>query len=174
MSPDRSSRPPFRPAKDAIEKAKVAGLTMLAARDLTRQELTERLGRKSFDAIAIEQATLELEAMGAIDDERVAREHARKRRETDHAATSLIETELLDRGIEGAIVSRVLMEASEIRDEGAEALELARDRVRRSKPDLKPEMVIRRAFEFLRRKGYDEETCRAAAERAAKEYLGRP
>jgi SOS response regulatory protein OraA/RecX len=165
---------PARSGKDTIENAKVAGMTLLGGRDLTRQELTERLGRKGFEVEAIEQATLELEAMGAIDDERVAREHARRRREDDHAATSLIETELLDRGIEAIIVSRVLGESSEIRDEGAEALEIARDRVRRSKPDLKPEMVIRRAFEFLRRKGYDEDTCRTAAERAAKEYLGRP
>jgi len=160
--------------KDSIASAQDAALKLLAARDLTRQELAERLGKKGFEPSIIEQATLALETAGAIDDDRVAREFARRRAEDDGAARALIEAELLERGVDTAIVQRVLSESSEHRDEGAEALELARDRVRRSKPNLEPQMVIRRAFEHLVRKGYDEETSRYAAEQAAREYLGRP
>ncbi len=160
--------------KDSIASAQDAALKLLAARDLTRQEIAERLAKKGFDTGVIEQATLALETAGAIDDERVSREFVRRRTEDDGAARALIEAELLERGVDASIVQRVLAETSDLRDEGAEALELARDRVRRSKPDLQPQMVIRRAFEHLVRKGYDEDTSRHAAEQAAREYLGRP
>ena len=49
-----------------------------------------------------------------------------------------------------------------------------RNRVRRSRPDLTPEVIRRRVFAFLSRRGYDEETARHAVETAADEYLGRP
>jgi hypothetical protein len=60
------------------------------------------------------------------------------------------------------------------RDEGSEALEIARIRVRTSPAKLAPDAIRRRVFAFLQRRGYDEETARHAVEVAAEEYLGRP
>lgn len=157
----------------AIGRAKDAAVKALARSDKTRQELTEWLVSRGHDERAVDAAILELEAAGVVDDERVAGEFARRRAEAG-ASASLIEMELLDRGVSSAVVERLLRQTSELRNGPAEALELARQRVRRSKPDLEPTMVIRRAFEFLRRRGYDEETSQAAAERATREYLGGP
>lgn len=156
-----------------IQAAKEAGARAIARRDMTRQEVAEHLGVKGYSVDVIEQATIELEAIGAIDDARVAMEFARRRIEEKGTSRELIETELLERGVDPAVIARVFDETAGQRDESAEALELARDRVRRSKPDLAVEMVVRRAFEFLRRRGYDEDTSLSAAKRATEEYLGK-
>lgn len=156
---------------EAIERAKDAAVKSLARTDKTRQELTEWLVSRGHDEAVVERALLELEAAGVVDDARVAAEFVRKKAEAG-AAASLIEMELLERGISAAIVARALADTAELRNGPAEALELARDRVRRSRPGLDPQVVVRRAFELLRRKGYDDDTAQSAARRATEEYLG--
>ena len=89
-------------------------------------------------------------------------------------ARPLLEAELLERGIDRGLADAVLHEAFVDRDEDSEALELAREKVRTSPARLTPEAVRRRAFAYLARRGFDEETARQAVEIAAEEYLGRP
>lgn len=159
--------------KDAVTAARDAALKALAARDLTRSELTERLVKK-HPPEAVDAAILELEALGMVDDRRVATLYIQRRLEQDQPARTMLETELLERGVDPGVVEVALSEAFTGRDESAEALELARDRVRRSRPDLAPEVIRRRVFAFLARRGYDEEVCRQAVQTASEEYLGRP
>ncbi len=146
----------------------------LAQRDLTRAELTERLLQRRHSPAAVDAALLELEELGIVDDHRVATQFIERRMQEDAPTRAILETELLERGVEISVAKAVLDETVAVRDEGAEALDLARDRVRRSKPDLKPEVIRRRVYAFLAKRGYDEDTCRHAVETAADEYLGRP
>ncbi len=159
---------------ERIALAKDAAIKALAGRDLTRAELIEHLAKKRHAPPVAEAALAELEELGIVDDHRVASEYVERRIAEDAPTRAMIEAELLERGIEATVAAAVLNEIVAVRDEGQEALDLARDRVRRSKPDLKPEVIRRRVYAFLARRGYDEETCRHAVETAADEYLGRP
>jgi regulatory protein len=159
---------------ERIAQAKDAAVKALAARDLTRAELTEHLVKKRFGPPVAEAALLELEELGVVDDHRVAAQYVERRLAEDAPTRAMLETELLERGIEAGLAATVLAETMGARDEGQEALDLARDRVRRSKPDLTPEVIRRRVYAFLARRGYDDDTCRHAVETAADEYLGRP
>jgi regulatory protein len=163
----KSSAERIAAAKDAVMKA-------LAGRDLTRAELTELLVKKRHRPEEAEAALLELEELGIVDDRRVAAQYVQTRLDNEAPARAMLEAELLERGLGEGLIATVLDEAVGGRDESSEALELARDRVRRSKPELSPEVIRRRVFAFLSRRGYDEETCRHAVETAADEYLGRP
>jgi regulatory protein len=163
--------------KSAEEKkaaAKDLAIRALAGRDLTRAELTELMVQRRHAPEVVEAALLELEELGLVDDRRVAMLYVQRRVEEEAPTRAVLEAELLERGVESGLVQTVLDEAVSGRDEGREALEIARDRVRRSRPDLKPEIIRRRVYAFLARRGYDDETCRHAVETAAEEYLGRP
>ena len=159
---------------DKVSAAKDAAMKALAGRDLTRSEIIALLVQRRFTSVVAEAAVLELETLGIIDDRRVATVYLQRRLEEEKPARALLEAEMLERGLDPGLVETVLHEALNARDEGLEALELARDRVRRSRPDLTPEVIRRRVFAFLSRRGYDEETARHAVETAADEYLGRP
>lgn len=163
----------MRHHEDQVAAAKDAALKALADRDLTRFELTELLVKR-HDAGAVDAAILELEAVGVIDDRRVATVYIQHRLDDDKPSRSMLEAELLERGVDEGLVQTALSEAFSGRNESSEALEIARDRVRRSRADLAVEVIQRRVFAYLARRGYDEETCRQAVETATREYLGRP
>lgn len=164
----------MKPLEDKVQLAKEAALKALAARDLTRKELVERLIAKRTSAIIAEAAVLQLEELGIVDDRRTAGEYARSRLARGPVARSLLEAELLERGLDPGLVQAVLHDALQGQDEENEALELARDKVRRSPARLSPDDIRRRTFAFLIRRGFDEDICRQAVETAAGEYLGRP
>jgi SOS response regulatory protein OraA/RecX len=164
----------MKPLEDKVLQAREAALKLLAGRDLTRGELIERLIARRTSAIVAEAAVLQLEELGLVDDRRTAAEHVRRRLEAGHVARTLLETELLERGLDHGLVAAVLHDALGGLDEENEALELARDKVRRSPARLTPIDIRRRTFAFLVRRGFDEEIARQAVETAAEEYLGRP
>jgi regulatory protein len=163
----------MRNPEDPIAAAREAALKALGERDLTRSELLDALIAR-HDPESAEAAILELETVGIVDDRRVALQYVKRRMEEERPARAALEIELRDRGVDEGLARSVLHEAMAGHDEEEEALELARDRVRRSRPDLSPEVIRRRVFAFLARRGYDEETARQAVDKAAEEYLGRP
>src|SRR5512141_346982 len=112
--------------------AKDAAMKALAARDLTRAELIEHLVKKRHAAEVAEAALQELEGLGIVDDRRVAVQYAERRMEEEAPTRAMLEAELLERGVEPELVTSVLDQTVAVRDEGREALDLARDRVRRS------------------------------------------
>jgi regulatory protein len=156
-----------------IQAAKDIALKALAGRDLTRKELIELLLQKRIAASVADAAASELEELGIVDDRRVATEHARRRIEEDAIAKALLEAELLERGIEAGLAQTVIHEQLSGRDQSAELLELAREKVRTSPARLPPDAIRRRVFAYLLRRGHDEELAREAVEQAAAEYLGR-
>jgi regulatory protein len=160
--------------QEKIAAARDVALKALAARDYTRQEMQEHLIRRRFSSDVTEATVLELEAIGLIDDRKVAEAHIRTRLQDGSTSRLVLEVTLEERGIDQGIIDTVLSAAFAGRDEQNDALELARVRVRTSPARLTPEAIRRRAYAYLARRGYDEETCQWAVETAAEEYLGRP
>ncbi|MFN0134340.1 MAG: regulatory protein RecX [Phycisphaerales bacterium] len=156
-----------------VAEAREAAMTALAGRDHTRQELLLLLEKKGFPGGVVTEAMAELEELGLIDDRRVAAAFVRTRMEGTPTARTLLESMLEERGIDPVVVDAVLAESMEGRDEEVDALDLARLKVRTSPAKLPPEAIRRRVYAHLMRRGYDEETARAAVDRAAEEYLGR-
>ena len=160
--------------EEKVQAAKDAAIKAVAARDLTRRELVEFLVAHRHAAAIVDWAITELEVLGVVDDQRVAEAYVRSRMDEGPMARLMVETALIERGIDQDLVTRVLDATMHGRDEGSEALEIARIRVRTSPAKLSPDAIRRRVFAFLQRRGYDEETARHAVEVAAEEYLGRP
>jgi regulatory protein len=173
MSPRRAAAAKNRPQKDA-QGARDAALKLLAGRDLSRRELREALLAKRYKEAEVEQALGALAELGLADDRRTALSHIRRRLAEGPVARALLEAELGARGIESALVAASLTEALVSDDDGRQALDVAREKVRTSPPRLARDAVLRRAFAFLLRRGYDEEVARQAVETAGEEYLGRP
>jgi SOS response regulatory protein OraA/RecX len=164
----------MKSAAEKIQAARDAAMKALAARDLTRAELYELLVQKRHATRVVDAALLELEALGVVDDRRVASVYVQRRLETDQPTRGVLETELMDRGLDEGLIKSILDDSVSGRDEERDALDIARERVRRSRPDLAPDVIRRRVYAFLLRRGYDEEVSRQAVETAADEYLGRP
>jgi len=160
--------------EEGVQAAREAAIKAVAARDLTRMEVVELLASKRLGTDVVEAAVAELEGLGIVDDRRVVEAYVRSQASRGPVSRVTIEAALIERGVEPGLVSSVLHEQMEGREEGMEALELARIRVRTSPAKLSPEAVKRRAFAYLARRGFDEETARQAVETAAEEYLGRP
>ncbi|MBL9030742.1 MAG: regulatory protein RecX [Phycisphaerae bacterium] len=158
---------------EKVAEAREAAMVAIAGRDHTRQELTRLLERKGFSPAVVTEAIAELEQLGLVDDQRVASAFVRTRLEASPTARTLLESMLEERGVDPVVVDAVLAESMQGRDEEGDALELARLKVRTSPARLPPEAIRRRVYAHLIRRGFDEETARAAVERAADEYLGR-
>ena len=154
--------------------AKDTAIRALGARDFTRAELIELLVSRKHGTDAVDAAIAELEALGIVDDRRVAEVFVRARLAEGPVARVTVEASLIERGVEPGLIGSVLHEHMQGRDEEGEALELARLKVRTSPAKLSPDAIKRRVFAFLARRGFDEETARQAVETAAGEYLGRP
>ncbi|MBX3376619.1 MAG: RecX family transcriptional regulator [Phycisphaeraceae bacterium] len=160
--------------EERVSAAKETAIKAVASRDLTRTEVVELLASKRLGTDVVDAAVAELEELGIVDDRRVAEAYVRSQATGGPVSRVMIEAALIERGVEPGLVASVLHEQMQGREEDMEALELARIRVRTSPAKLSPEAIKRRAFAYLARRGFDEETARQAVETAAEEYLGRP
>lgn len=157
--------------EEDIAKAVKAAVRLLAGRSLTRQELVTRLARR-FDAAVAEAAADRLERERLLSDRAAADSGARSELARGASRERAAER-LLARGVDHATARRAVIDAAGGRDEGEAALDLARRRVRMCPAGLEPEAIRRRVFAYLARRGYDEDTARAAVERAVGEILPR-
>lgn len=160
--------------ENRVQAAKDAAIKAVAARDLTRTEVIEQLVAKRHATDAVDAAVVQLEELGIIDDRRVAEAFIRSHVADARMSRTMIEAQLIERGIEPGVVAAALHQQMDGREDDSEALELARLRVRTSPANLSVEVVKRRVYGYLSRRGFDEETARQAVETAATEYLGRP
>ena len=156
----------------AMTRALAAAVKLLAGRSLTRAELVGRLVKRRVPETIAEGAATELERKGLLSDRRAAESGAADRAVRGDAP-ALIEDKLRARGVDPAEARRAAAGATEGRAEAETALALARKRVRACPPDSDPESMRRRVFAYLARRGYDEDTCAAAVERAVAEVLPR-
>ncbi len=112
-------------------------------------QLRAWLERKRVEPHAIDHAVAELQAAGAIDDERYARRFAEDKRELERWGGDRIERELVQRGIEPDLIAATLS-AHDRNDELAAALGLLEERHAMATGDRERD----RAWRMLVRKGY--------------------
>jgi regulatory protein len=150
-----------RPRGTARDRA----LRLLTVRARSRLELEDRLVRAGFDPSEVVETLDSLEAVGLIDDRRLAQAVV------EHAVTVRLDGR---RSVLGTLRSRRLAPdlgeeliggASAAEDEELRAHELAARRASRLH-GLTPEVAFRRLVSFLARRGYPPGLCREAATRA--------
>ena len=114
----------------------------------------------------MERASDELVRAGVLDDERLAESLVRRQVQAKPAGKVVLVAKLRQRGIAGGLAKEAVEEGLRGRDLLADAVELARRKVRGSKPGLERQVLERRVFAYLARRGFESEVCRSAVERA--------
>jgi regulatory protein len=155
---------PKKPRGSAKDRA----LLLLSVRWRSRQEIRRRLRSAGFEAEEVEQALMDLEGVGLIEDDRFAREMVRDQAGRRLAGNRSIRANLLQKGVAPEVVDQALEEAGE---EAQRACELARQRALRL-TGLAPEAAYRRLYGLLLRRGYGPGVARDACRAALDEIMG--
>ncbi|MCC6659644.1 MAG: RecX family transcriptional regulator [Phycisphaerales bacterium] len=145
-------------------RAMKAAVRALARGPLTVADLRERLAAK-FAAGVADRVIADLRRQRLLSDEAAADAIAHARRRRGYSSAD-IERRLTDRGIDRATAQGAARAAAESRADGPLAFDLALARVRTAPADLAPDVIRRRVFAWLARRGYPEDLCRDAVERA--------
>ena len=129
-----------------------AGLAMLARRELSTEQVRQRLARKGFGADQIDAAVRRLQRAGALDDERTARMLARRSAHVRMHGRLRALRELRDRGI-GPDLARCAVDAVYGEIDEQELLEQVL--VKRLGGPLDSRAALRRLYQQLVRQGFD-------------------
>ena len=152
---------PRSPSADAY----VAGLTLLAGRDLSAAQLGQRLRRRGFTPEAIDAAVTRLHREGALDDRRAAAAYARRAVEVRRQGPARIARELAARGVDGSVAKAAIADALDGRDP-EELLDRSLDR--RLAGPIASRAEFRRLYQYLLRQGFDGAMAGAALRRRAR------
>ena len=139
---------------DGGERAYVAGLTLLARRELAEMQLRARLVRRKFDQEDIDDAVTRLRLEGALDDRRTAlacaRTEVRLRHHGRARVLRYIEALGIGRDLAREAVAEGFMELDE-----AELLEQALERRLRRGLGLNDPLAVQRMHRYLVGQGFD-------------------
>jgi len=142
--------------KNKSGKAIAYAYRLFSLRPRSEKELKDRLFRKGFGrATALEVVAL-LKEKRIIDDLKFANLWVESRMRTSPKGAVLLRKELREKGIEGAIIEKVLSERGEVNEEGL-ARELAAQKLK-SMRGLSEEKAKKRLFGFLARRGFSFDT----------------
>lgn len=155
-------------AAEARSAAKSYALKAIAHRPLSVAELLAKLGARGHDAATSAAVAADLQRVGLLDDERFARDYIRAQLARKPAGRALLLAGLRRRRVEDPVARRAVDEALGEVDLSGGARQLAASRLRRMDPRLEPEVLRRRLFGLLARRGFDPETARDAVDRAMK------
>lgn len=146
-------------AADAVKRAVIAGLNLIAHRPRARGELQQRLRSKGFDDAAAEAAVERLQDLGYLDDAAFAARWVENRQEHRPRSKAMLERELRQKGIDRQTIEETIAETDI--DEVAAARELAEQKMR-SMSGLDPETRNRRIGGMLARRGFGYDVIRKA------------
>ena len=155
-------------AAQASAAAKSYALRAIAHRALSVAELLAKLGARGHDAATAAAVVADLQRVGLLDDERFARDYIRAQLARKPAGRALLIAGLRRRRVEDAVARRAVDEALGEVDLSGGAKQLAAARLRRMDPRLEPEVLRRRLFGLLARRGFDPGTARDAVDHAMK------
>jgi regulatory protein len=134
---------------------------ILARRALSRAELSTKLAARGFAPDVVTRALETLHGLGLINDEELGRSLLRETLAKQPAGAALLRAKLERRGLDPALVERLLAEpgAAPTADALPQALALVRARLGKM-AHLDPEVQQRRLYALLGRRGFDEDTAR--------------
>lgn len=127
-----------------------AALRLLAARPRSETEMRTRLAMRGIDPVAIDDEIERLQRAGLLDDEKFAHAWVEDRRRLAPRGVRMLRYELLGRGIEMESVDQATRDI----DDRATAMELARERARKTRAESY-EAFVAKVGGFLRRRGFD-------------------
>ncbi len=136
------------------QKVKEQALNLLSYRARSKKELTDRLKQKGAEVQCIDEVLANLESLGLINDLEFAKIWARERGKS--YGPFKLRNELSRKGVSKEIIDKVLSEFSE--------LELAQNITERwlnSHKHLSDEVLNRRLFGFLARRGISYDTIKS-------------
>lgn len=140
----------------AMNKARRDAMNMLGRRQLSRQEIIDKLARKSHDPIIAQQLADELQSEGWIDDAAMATALRDELVHRKSAGRRLIQSKLKSRRIDDELAEQLSRNSTSSDAEFTNALALATRRLKALTGE--PQHVAqRRIAATLARKGYDDE-----------------
>ena len=139
--------------------AYLAGLTMLARRELSTAKLREKLQQKGFSPSEVEAGVARLEATGALDDRRTAAALATRSAHVKLHGKFRAVRELQSHGIGRDLARQVVDEVYADVDEPT-LLERALDK--RVAGSIETPAELRRLYQYLVRHGFESAAARAA------------
>lgn len=139
-------------------EARQYAFLLLSYKARTTSELKQRLGRKGFSPDIISHTLQRLAELKMVDDAGFARRFAEDRITIGHKGKWRVRGELLKRGIDRKQIDEAIAEAP---DEVAAAKEVAQKYLSRNRR-LEPDVLKRRVFALLARRGFSPDTIRQA------------
>jgi regulatory protein len=147
---DRISR------EEQLYEARQYAFLLLSYKARTVTELRQRLGRKGFPPDIVSRTLQRLAELKMIDDAGFARRFAEDRITIGHKGKWRIRGELLKRGVAKEQIEDALATAPDEKEAAREVAEKYLSRNRR----LEPDVLKRRLFAFLARRGFSPDTIR--------------
>ena len=155
-------------AELARQKGAEYALRIAAARPLTRRQVQDKLVQRGMTFDAARAIAEDLALRGVIDEKSLAEHVASGAMGRPRMGKSVVVMKLRRRGVDAKTAQRAADQAEA--DSGVDprevAMELARRRVRTLPKGLDARGAQRRVYAFLARRGFDPETCMAAAKQA--------
>jgi regulatory protein len=139
---------------DDADRAYVAGLTLLARRELAEAQLRTRLARRKFDEEDIDAAVARLRRERALDDRRTALACAQTEVRLKHRGRARVARQIEALGIARDVAREAVAEVFADIDETA-LLEQALARRLRGGSELRDPAVFRRVHRYLLGQGFD-------------------
>lgn len=145
-------------------KLRKHALRLLGNRAYARGELAERLGRKTDDTGLIEEVLTELEEGFWLDDEAYARQLIEDIQLRNPQAEPVLIEKLILRKIDPALAAKVVQSVLEVIDPLDSAEQLARKHLKKLTRQP-PEVIARRVWGLLARRGFDEQVIETTLSR---------
>lgn len=136
----------------ATQRAHNVSLHALSGKSHSMAEMREKLKGRELPGEAIESEMAELERVGLLDDDALARDLVERYGTRERLAKRAVGQKLRARMLPQAVIERALAEL-ESDEEGGLAEEAARDRLRKM-GSLAPAVAKRRLWAYLQRKGF--------------------
>ncbi|MFO7676268.1 MAG: RecX family transcriptional regulator [bacterium] len=145
---------------EQLRRAKEYATLLLSYRARTEQEMRGRLERKQFAPDIVDAAMARLRELRLLDDEQYARDFTRDRVTIGRKGRWNVRGELIKRGVARPAIEAALADAP---DELAVARELAA-RYRERHARLEDDVLHRRVYALLARRGFSPDVIRQALE----------
>jgi regulatory protein len=151
--------------EEQLHEARQYAFLLLSCKARTVSELRQRLGRKGFSPDTVSHTLQRLAELKMIDDAGFARRFAEDRITIGHKGKWRVRGELLKRGVAKEHIEDALATAPDEKEAAREVVEKYLSRNRR----LEPEVLKRRLYAFLARRGFSPDTIRQVIDLEAAE-----
>jgi len=150
-------------------EAHAKALRLLSSRPRSRGKLISDLKRSGFDPALCEATAQRMAEIGLLNDEALAETLAQEFVSRKPAGERFIAGKLRERGFEPSLANEVARRVASERDSAEDALRLAMKKARTMPGTLDRQVIKRRIFGALARRGFDAQTAREAVERALRQ-----